>query len=175
MGRTKRCLAGVGILLCAAVLAACTQGEATDAATGVNRAPTIDGTPGTTVAQDTPYSFTPTAADADGDPLIFGIDAKPAWATFNTATGELSGTPVAANTGVSRGVAIWVSDGKSQTVLPAFDLTVTSASSGPNRAPSIAGTPAASVVAGAAFMFKPTASDPDNDALTFSIRNRPAW
>src|SRR5512138_1394325 len=176
MGRAKRCLGTVGILLCAAILAACTQGEATDAAaTGANRAPTIDGTPVTAAAEDVPYSFTPTATDPDGDPLIFGVDAKPVWAMFNTSTAQLSGTPTSANVGVYRGVVIWVSDGKQQTLLPAFDLTVNSTSSGTNGPPTISGTPAVSVVAGAAYTFKPTASDPNNDALTFSIRNRPAW
>jgi len=31
------------------------------------------------------------------------------------------------------------------------------------------------VVAGTAYTFTPTASDPDGNALTFSILNRPSW
>ncbi|WP_155742038.1 MBG domain-containing protein, partial [Vibrio nigripulchritudo] len=58
-----------------------------------NTAPVISGTPATTVKEDTVYRFVPTVTDADsGDSHIFSIANKPVWATFNTATGELSGT-----------------------------------------------------------------------------------
>jgi len=163
---------GLGL---AVLLAACSQSpDGTTDSTG-NTAPTISGTPGTSVAQGATYQFVPSATDSDGDALIFGIDAKPSWATFNTATGQLSGTPGAADVGVDRGIVIWVSDGKAQTTLPAFDLTVTAQSSGPNRAPIISGTPPTTVVAGATYTFTPTASDADGDPLTFAIHNKPAW
>jgi hypothetical protein len=44
-----------------------------------------------------------------------------------------------------------------------------------NRSPSISGTPSKSVLAGATFSFRPTASDPDGDALTFAVTNAPPW
>jgi hypothetical protein len=44
-----------------------------------------------------------------------------------------------------------------------------------NRAPSISGNPASAVIAGNSYSFTPGASDPDGDALTFSITNRPTW
>lgn len=44
-----------------------------------------------------------------------------------------------------------------------------------NRPPTISGIPAATVVAGQAYSFQPTASDPDGDKLSFSIVNKPAW
>lgn len=140
-----------------------------------NRAPTIEGAPPTTVAQGTAYSFKPSASDPDGDPLIFGIDAKPEWATFNPSTGELSGTPGAGDVGTHRGIVVWVSDGQTQAVLPSFDLTVTAPPALANRAPTIAGTPETQVVVGTPYSFTPTASDPDGNALRFSIRNRPNW
>jgi hypothetical protein len=164
-----------GIVAVGAVLAACGgEDPATDTTNGANQAPTISGTPGTSVSQNAAYAFTPTASDPDGDPLIFGVDAKPVWAMFNTATGQLSGTPTAADAGTYRGIVIWVSDGKTQTLLPAFDLTVVGGTS-VNRAPTISGTPSPSVAAGGAYTFTPTASDPDGNALTFSIVNRPTW
>ncbi|HEY9183125.1 MAG TPA: putative Ig domain-containing protein [Gammaproteobacteria bacterium] len=157
-----------------AALGACGGDEETANGGSTNRAPTITGSPPTTANQGASYSFTPTAADADGDALIFGVDAKPTWLAFDTATGRLSGTPGTANVGVHRGVVVWVSDGQAQTLLPAFDLTV--AASGPaNRAPTIAGTPPTSVVVGSAYTFTPTASDADGNALTFAVANRPAW
>ena len=44
-----------------------------------------------------------------------------------------------------------------------------------NRAPTISGRPATSVRAGARYEFVPTASDLDEDALAFSIANKPSW
>lgn len=140
-----------------------------------NTPPTISGAPAKSVNQDTSYMFVPSASDADGDPLTFGIDAKPAWATFDTATGQLSGRPVAGDVGVFRGIAIWVSDGKAKTSLPTFDLTVMAAAGTVNHAPTISGTPPPSVVAGSAYVFTPNAADADGDTLSFSISNRPAW
>jgi hypothetical protein len=165
------CIAALGVSL-----AACGgDEEEAAAAAGGNNAPTITGAPATSVNQGASYSFAPSAADTDGDALIFGIDAKPTWAVFDTATGRLSGAPAAADVGVHRGIVIWVSDGKVQTLLPAFDVTVMAAPSGGNRAPTISGTPATSIVVGTPYSFTPTASDPDGQPITFSIRNRPAW
>src|SRR5688500_17785692 len=55
-----------------------------------NKAPTISGAAIASVTANTPYSFSPAANDADGDPLTFQIQNKPAWATFSTVTGQLS-------------------------------------------------------------------------------------
>lgn len=44
-----------------------------------------------------------------------------------------------------------------------------------NGAPTISGSPLQSVKVGEVFSFVPTASDPDGDALTFSIQNMPSW
>lgn len=76
------------------------------------------------------YAFRPTAADADGDTLTFAIANRPAWATFNAATGQLSGTPSSASTGTYANVVISVSDGKVSAALAPFAITVADASSG---------------------------------------------
>ena len=154
-------------------LLACSEDDADPAATA-NRAPTISGTPSTSVSRNAPYMFAPTATDADGDALLFGIDGKPAWASFNPSNGQVSGTPTATDVGVYRGIVVWVSDGTNQTLLPAFDLTVVGDAPA-NPAPTISGSPATSVVAGTMYSFTPTASDPNGDPLSFTIRNRPTW
>jgi hypothetical protein len=46
---------------------------------------------------------------------------------------------------------------------------------GSNSAPVISGSPATAVTAGSAYNFTPSASDADNDSLTFSITNKPSW
>jgi hypothetical protein len=42
-------------------------------------------------------------------------------------------------------------------------------------APTISGTPTGSVLQGQSYLFQPSASDPDNDPLTYSVANKPAW
>ena len=135
-----------------------------------NRAPTISGTPATTATVGTAYSFQPSATDPDGNTLGYSITNRPSWATFNTSTGRLSGTPTA--TGTFGNIQIRVSDGTATASLPAFSINVTN---GTNRAPVISGTPARSVSVGSAYSFRPTASDPDGNTLTYSIANRPSW
>ncbi len=44
-----------------------------------------------------------------------------------------------------------------------------------NRAPSIQGAPARSLAFGVPYSFLPSASDPDGDALVFSVANLPHW
>src|SRR5689334_19995260 len=104
--------------------------------------------------------------------LTFSIMNKPAWATFSTSTGRLQGTPATANIGTFANITITVTDGQDTAQLPAFTITVSAA---PNRAPTISGAPATTVVQGNAYAFTPTASDPDGNTLTFSIANKPAW
>ncbi|MDV5172550.1 putative Ig domain-containing protein, partial [Photobacterium rosenbergii] len=137
----------------------------------VNDAPTISGTPATSVQQDVSYSFTPSASDIDNDDLTFGIDNLPAWASFNTATGQLFGTPSNDDVGTTSNIVIKVSDATETVSLAAFNLEVVNV----NDAPSISGTPATSVQQDASYSFTPVASDIDNDDLTFSIDNLPAW
>jgi hypothetical protein len=138
------------------------------AATG----PTISGTPPASVSAGGSYSFTPTASDAEGNPLTFSITNKPAWASFSASTGQLSGTPSSANVGSYPGIVISASDGTTSASLPAFSIQVEAAGS---DTPVISGSPPTSVVAGAAYSFKPTASDPSGAALTFSIQAKPSW
>ena len=136
-----------------------------------NVAPTISGTPPTSVLVGSAYNFVPSANDANGDPLSFSITNKPTWASFSNATGQLSGTPTAAGTFAN--IVISTSDGAQTTSLPAFTITVTNPAT--NHAPTISGTPAASATVGSAYSFRPTASDVDGDPLGFSIQNRPSW
>ena len=60
-----------------------------------NAAPTISGTPPATATVGVGYSFQPTARDSNGDSLVFSISNRPAWASFSSSTGRLSGAPAA--------------------------------------------------------------------------------
>ena len=67
---------------------------------------------------------------------------------------------------------ISVSDGQATAQLPAFSIVVSNVA---NRAPTISGTPRDFRRVGVAYSFQPTASDPDGNALTYSITNPPSW
>ena len=95
-----------------------------------NRAPTISGTPVTSVLQGALYSFQPTAADPDGNPLTFSITNRPAWATFSATTGRLQGTPGPGDVGTTTGIVIGVSDGTASASLGAFSISVQAVASG---------------------------------------------
>ena len=133
-----------------------------------NHPPTISGTPPTSVRVGNAYSFTPNAQDPDGDNLTFSVSNRPAWLTFNSASGTLTGTPSAANVGTYSGIVISVSDGQASASLPAFSIQVTAALT-------ISGTPPTSVAAGTGYSFQPKTNAPAGTQLTFSISNAPAW
>ena len=93
----------------------------------VNEAPAISGTtPAYTLDSRNPdsYSFTPTAIDPEGEGLTYSIVNKPDWAAFNASTGELSGTPLAADAGSTANIQITVSDGVNSATLEPFVLNV---------------------------------------------------
>jgi len=94
-------------------------------AVGTPATATISGTPMTGVTVGTQYSFTPTASDSDGGKLAFSIKNAPAWASFNAATGQLSGSPKATDTGMTMNIVITAADGTATAALPAFSITVT--------------------------------------------------
>jgi len=90
----------------------------------LNSAPTISGSPPGAVTAGSAYTFQPTASDADGDSLTFSIANKPAWASFDTSTGRLSGTPSSSQVGTYTAITIAVSDGQDSASLPAFSISV---------------------------------------------------
>ena len=97
-----------------------------------NSAPVIGGTPANTVDQGADYLFTPTASDVDaGTTLQFSITNKPGWATFDTTTGALSGTPAREHVGISNNIVISVSDGELSASLAAFSIEVVSVNDAP--------------------------------------------
>jgi hypothetical protein len=104
-----------------------TASNPSTAPSNMNQAPTISGTPATSTAAGTAYSFTPAASDADKDKVTFTIANKPAWATFDATTGALTGTPSDKDVGGSQPIEIAATDGKAVTSLPDFTITVAAA------------------------------------------------
>ena len=97
------------------------------AATTANAAPRISGSPPKTATAGGVYYFRPNAVDPEGATLKFLVLNKPAWATFDTTTGRLRGTPVASDVGTYARVTVRVTDGTNTTSLPAFTITISNA------------------------------------------------
>jgi hypothetical protein len=88
-----------------------------------NSPPTIAGTPTSTIRVGETFSFKPSAGDVDGDELTFSVQNLPIWASFDAATGTMSGVPDAV--GSHSGIVVSVSDGTASRALAPFTLSVT--------------------------------------------------
>ena len=138
---------------------------------------TISGTPSTSDVVGQAYAFSPTTSGPSGYTYTFSISGMPAWATFNTATGQLTGTPSSGNVGVYSNIVITVTDGPQTASLAPFSISVTSpvTTTATLDVASISGQPAPSVNVGSTYSFTPTATDSAGKPLTFSIQNQPSW
>lgn len=144
-------------------------------------APTISGTPRTTANVSTYYSWAPTARDpaVAQKTLRYSIVNKPSWAAFSVYSGKIEGK-VPANPGTWSNIRISVRSATGTATLPTFSIASSRPGSGngggsTNRPPVLSGTAPTSVTAGQAYSFRPTGSDPEGRALTWTIANRPSW
>jgi aspartate 1-decarboxylase len=93
--------------------------------TPVNDLPVITGTPQSFATDGVPYSFTPMGVDPDDQTKVYSIVKKPVWADFDTATGELSGTPALSDVGGDfSGIVISLTTGDDTVPLPGFTIVV---------------------------------------------------
>jgi hypothetical protein len=96
----------------------------------VNSPPVISGTPDPEAMVSEQYDFAPSASDPDGDPLTFSVANQPAWASFDTASGRLYGTPEAGDLGVYEAIRISVTDGTGTDAIEDFSITVVDTTTG---------------------------------------------
>jgi hypothetical protein len=140
-------------------------------AKAANSPPVIYGVPPTSVRAGNRYEFRPNASDPDGQTPTFSIQNLPRWASFDTSTGTLAGTPSNTDATVYPSIVISASDGMATSSLSPFSIAVVAT----NSLPIISGAPATSATVGEPYSFIPNASDPDGQRLTFAIVNRPSW
>jgi len=105
------------------------NGEILITVTGVNDRPTISGTPPTTIAKDSVYSFQAVGADVDVNTILTYSMTQhgnpPSWLSLNANTGILSGRPLNDDAGNTvSNIVISVSDGSLSASLEAFDIAV---------------------------------------------------
>ena len=153
------------------------QLTAPSATLATNKPLTITGSPLSVAVEDASYEFIPTVSDnAD---IEFSIENKPEWASFDSLTGTLAGSPDANDVGKSEGIIITVNNSNGDsTSLPAFDLVVASGDFSDDL-PTISGSPSTGEAhVGASFSFTPTARKSDgeqSEGFKFAISNQPRW
>ena len=84
----------------------------------------LQGSPPTSVTAGSTYSFRPTVVSPSTTGVTFSINRKPAWASFNSSTGALSGTPSVGNVGTTANIMIVASDNSATASIGPFAIVV---------------------------------------------------
>ncbi|WP_199528734.1 Ig-like domain-containing protein [Pseudoalteromonas sp. bablab_jr010] len=138
----------------------------------VNDAPEISSVPITSATEDSFYSYTLTAKDADkGDTLTYAATKLPNWLTINPSTGVLSGTPSNDDVG-EHAVILSVKDGANALDTQSFTISVVNV----NDEPVISSTPITVATEDNRYIYTLNASDVDkDDTLKYGATNYPDW
>jgi hypothetical protein len=83
----------------------------------------LSGAPKTTATAGTTYLFQPALTQGSGD-VTFSITGLPSWATFDSNTGVLTGTPSTSNEGKTVPITITASNGASSASVGPFTIQV---------------------------------------------------
>ncbi|MDR0274777.1 MAG: putative Ig domain-containing protein, partial [Burkholderiaceae bacterium] len=134
-----------------------------------NRPPRITTQPGTTGVSGGTYTYALRATDADGDTLTYALLEFPQGMTIASAIGDI-GWSIPDNVAGMASVLVEVSDGKGGLATQGYAISVSGAS---NRAPAFTSTPATLATAGVAYTYAAKATDPDGDAVTYSLETAP--
>lgn len=134
-----------------------------------NYFPLISSTPITSVVQDADYSYTFTAQDYEGDPLVLSAVTIPDFLSFSTSSGLLAGTPDYEDVG-DHTIKLMASDGNTD-IYQEYILTVENV----NDPPEFTSVPETSAMENVAYTYFIVAEDPDDDVLTYTAPVLPTW
>ena len=136
----------------------------------VNDAPTIAGTPITSIISGNIYQFKPSASDIDSSVLTFSVENKPVWGAFDASTGELTGTPAETDAGLYENILITVSDEEGLSArLSSFSIEVISTAS---LTPTAFNT-SVQAIEDESVSISAQATDPNNLPLVYEIVQQP--
>jgi len=133
-----------------------------------NRAPVLDSIGNKPVAEGSALNFTLSGSDPDGDSLTYSASGLPSGANFNLTTRQFTWTPDFTQAGSYAGVTFAVTDGS----LSDSEIITITVNNTP-QAPVLNNIGNKSVLEGETLSFTITASDADNDALTYSDSSLP--
>ncbi len=135
----------------------------------INNPPVIIHIPDATVTVGETFTYPVEATDPDEDALIYSLTTSPSTdMTINDTTGLISWTPTAVG---SYEVTVEVSDGE-LTDTQSFTIIVTEPEP-VNQAPIITPIPDTNITLGETFAYTVEATDPDGDALSYSLTDSP--
>lgn len=133
----SRCLM---VLLAAAVVAlsACGGGDEEGDVTGGSGSGgggsqsglSISGNPPSSVLAGTSYSFTPAVSNPNGGTLTFTVSNLPSWATLNSSTGRVIGTPQMSDVRQYTGITMTVTNGSESVSVGPFSIEVVGTATG---------------------------------------------
>jgi Putative Ig domain len=116
----------IGALLVLLSLAGC-GGSGSDSSSSSSFA--LSGTPSGSANPGIDYSFQPTVSQGT-EQVTFSISGLPTWASFNSTTGALSGTPGTKDVGKTWTVTITASSASGTAAIGPFSIQVAAAGSG---------------------------------------------
>lgn len=137
-----------------------------------NSPPVITTVPVTQVNEGQAYSYDVNATDADGNTLAYSITGNPGWLVINSTTGLITGTAPTVTADTNYSVTVSVTDGAA-TVTQAYTITVRDVPV-VNNIP-IAQNQSLTTAFNTAIAIQVSATDTNNDALTYSIVSGPLY
>jgi hypothetical protein len=116
-------------------------------------------------------SFTISATNTAGGTLTYSASSLPSGATFTASTRTFTWTPTSSQAGTYSNIHFQVTNG---TLTDSENITITVSAASTNHAPVLASIGGKSVSEGSALSFVVSATDADNDTLTYSASNLPS-
>ena len=133
-----------------------------------NTAPVINSLPVLQGIEEQAYLYPVEASDADGDALTYRLLTAPVGMTIN-GEGLVQWAPSTGSAG-DYTVSLQVTDTQDAAAEQTYTLTIAPK---PNNAPSITSLPVVDGVEDSVYQYQVVASDPDGDALTYSLTDAP--
>jgi hypothetical protein len=133
-----------------------------------NSAPAVVSTPPLTGIVGRTYTYNAAAADPEGDPVVWSLDAAPAGMSIDPLRGTIRWTPAADQPG-AQAVIVRVQDVFFAAATQSFAINVRAV----NSPPTITSSPIVQANPGELYVYAPRASDPDGDPLRFRLSVKP--